>query len=170
MGLTPILTKCVGIFACVTFARSLDASCLRCRSFQNARTLAQDGAAAAILALLKACPGASPQLAASLCSALRHIAVNDDICKVKALPESTRRIRPCIACRQRSCAWACLPPLLQNEAQLGSTRAGYRGRRRSDHCTVRASTSYTEAHCGRRRCRCWCCTALGISCFGGSSY
>jgi hypothetical protein len=53
------------------------------RSFQNARTLAQDGAAAALLALLKTEPGSSAQLAAPLCSALRHIAVNDDICKVR---------------------------------------------------------------------------------------
>ena len=52
------------------------------RSFQNARTLAQDGAATALLALLKTRLGGSLQLAAPLCSALKYIAVNDDICKV----------------------------------------------------------------------------------------
>ena len=53
------------------------------RSFQNARTLAQDGAAAALLALLKSEPGSAAQLVTPLCTALRNVAVNDDICKVR---------------------------------------------------------------------------------------
>ena len=55
---------------------------MRCRSFQNARTMAGEGAAVALLALLLQRGHSSPALEAALCSAMRHVAVNDDICKV----------------------------------------------------------------------------------------
>ena len=53
-----------------------------CRSFQNARTMAAEGAAGALLRLLLRADCSSTAVEAALCSAMRHVAVNDDICKV----------------------------------------------------------------------------------------
>ena len=54
--------------------------------------MAAEGAASMLLALLTRCVGGSPVLVDALCSALRYVAVNDDICKVRTCPIKTRLV------------------------------------------------------------------------------
>lgn len=58
---------------------------MRCRAFQNGRTMANAGALKALLGLLQrensaAAAAGNPDLLAAVCGAMRRIAVNDDIC------------------------------------------------------------------------------------------
>ena len=58
--------------------------CWHCRAFQNGRAIAKAGAPEAMLAAMQdhmAASAHTPQVPTAVCSALRRIAVNDDICK-----------------------------------------------------------------------------------------
>lgn len=51
------------------------------RAFQNGRTLAKAGAPATLLAILqRGSASAEPDVAAAACSAIKRLAVNDEIC------------------------------------------------------------------------------------------
>jgi hypothetical protein len=55
---------------------------LHLRAFQNARALAKSGAVEALLGYLKADCVGNPDMGASVCSSLRRLVVNDEICTV----------------------------------------------------------------------------------------
>jgi len=59
----------------------MPAACLRCRAFQNSRTLAQQGAPLLLLSILKQGDITEPVTVAAVCGAAKKLAANEEICK-----------------------------------------------------------------------------------------